>query len=84
MEYDEPPMNQKEKKDLALAEICLVVLAVIGLGIIIWIAWLRPSGQLKATVHSYDQCVAAGNPVQESYPEVCVTPEGRRFVNETK
>jgi hypothetical protein len=81
MEYDEPTMNHKEKKDLALTEIVLIVLAVIGLGGIIWVAWIKPSNQSKATVNSYNQCVEAGNPVQLSYPEVCVTPEGRRFTN---
>ena len=37
-------------------------------------------GRLGA-VHSYDDCVRAGNPVQMSYPSVCVTSDGQRFVN---
>ncbi len=32
-------------------------------------------------VTSYDECVAAGNPVMESYPTQCRTPDGRIFVN---
>lgn len=33
------------------------------------------------TINSFEECAAAGNPVQESYPERCVTPEGKAFVN---
>lgn len=32
-------------------------------------------------IASFAECVAAGNLVQESSPEVCVTEDGRRFVN---
>ena len=71
-------MNAKEKKELALTEIILIVLAVIGIGAMVWFAWLKPS---RASVNTYKQCVAAGNPVQDSYPSVCVTKSGKRFVN---
>jgi len=37
----EDDLNPKEKKELALSELVLVVLAVVGLGIIVWLAWLR-------------------------------------------
>lgn len=79
MEYDEPKMNRKEKKKLALAEVALIILAVIGLAVIVWIGWLKPSYHSKATVNSFSECAAAGNPIQTTYPEVCVTAEGRRF-----
>ncbi len=32
-------------------------------------------------VRSFEDCVAAGNPVRESYPEVCTTPNGQSFPN---
>ena len=32
-------------------------------------------------VTTFRECVAAGYPVQTSYPEVCVTASGQRFVN---
>lgn len=84
MEYDEPAMNHKEKKELALAEVVLIILAILGLTAIVWLGWLKPSSHSKATVNSFSECAAAGNPVQTSYPEVCVTPEGRRFTNSDK
>lgn len=73
-------MNEHEKKELAISKILLVVLAVIGLAVVVWFAWIRPERQ-KVDVNSFDECVAAGNPVQESFPEVCVTPTGQRFTN---
>lgn len=35
-----------------------------------------------SSVSNFDECVAAGNPVMESYPEQCMTRDGRNFVNE--
>lgn len=33
-----------------------------------------------SSINSFDECVAAGNPVMESYPEQC-SSGGRTFVN---
>ena len=35
-----------------------------------------------ATISTFDECAAAGYPIMESYPEQCMTPDGRNFVNE--
>jgi hypothetical protein len=35
-------------------------------------------------VDSYQACADAGNPIQLSYPSVCVTKDGKRFVNPTE
>jgi hypothetical protein len=32
-----------------------------------------------AQVNNFDECVAAGNPVAESYPRQCSTPDGKHF-----
>lgn len=37
-------------------------------------------GKQAAPVNSYESCVAAGNPVVESYPEVCVSG-GKSYTN---
>jgi len=33
-------------------------------------------------ITTFEECAAAGNPVMESYPEQCRTPDGRLFVHE--
>ncbi len=33
-----------------------------------------------SSIHSFEECVAAGNPVMESYPRQCRTPDGKHFV----
>jgi hypothetical protein len=71
--------DPKSQKDLKLSKIFLAILACIGILFIVWAAWFRPDD--KSSVDSFDECIAAGNPVQESYPEVCVTPDGQRFPN---
>ena len=71
-------MNPKEKKELAISEIILIILGVIGLAVVLWLAWFRPT---VSNVNSYESCAAAGNAIQDSYPSVCVTKDGKRFVN---
>ena len=36
----------------------------------------------QVAINSFDECVAAGNPVMESYPRQCRTPDGRLFVEQ--
>ncbi len=73
-------MSRKEKKELALSKLLLIVAAVIGVMVVVWLAWIRPL-QHKPVVDSFETCKAAGYPIQLSYPEACMTPEGQRFVN---
>jgi hypothetical protein len=77
---EEEDMNETEKKELALSKIVLIVLAVGGLAAVVWFAWILPAQQAK-NIDSFGECVSAGNPVQDSYPEVCTTAEGKRFTN---
>jgi hypothetical protein len=37
-----------------------------------------------AIILSFEDCVAAGNPVMESYPEQCRTPDGQTFVRDIR
>lgn len=73
-------LNRREKKELAYVKWLLIVLAVVGVGVVVWLAWVRPE-QKAATIDSFATCQAAGYPIQASYPEVCLTPAGKRFVN---
>ncbi len=51
----------------------LLLLAVIGL-----LIWVTPKP--KRVITNFDQCASAGYPIQDSYPAVCRTPDGRSFV----
>lgn len=52
----------------------LTVLAVVG----VWYLVTRPSPAPSAT--TFEECVASGNPVMESYPRQCNTKDGGHFV----
>ena len=54
--------------------IIIGVLVTVALGAFIFIL------QNKVTINSYEECVAAGYPIMESYPEQCKTPDSRTFV----
>jgi len=74
-------MHTDNKRGVAVTEIVLVVLGVVGLLAVVWLAWLRPS---QASINTFDQCAQAGNPIQQSYPEVCVSADGKRFTRPTE
>lgn len=73
-----PRMSKDERKKLHLVYKLLVLAAVLGILAVVWLAWVRPAQQ-SAGIESYEDCVAAGYPVQESNPPVCVTPDGTSF-----
>ncbi len=54
----------------------LVVLAVVG----VWYLATRPSLTPSAT--TFEECVAAGNSVMESYPRQCNSKDGKHFVED--
>lgn len=60
--------------------IYLVVLIIIA-GVVGWVSLKDKNLSQEASVSNYEECVAAGYPVQEIYPERCVTPDGKSFVN---
>jgi hypothetical protein len=35
------------------------------------------------TITNFQECVAAGNAILESYPEQCITQDGQKFINQT-
>jgi len=59
-----------------------VVLAIIG-ALVLSFSANRGRDQMFA-ISNFDDCKAAGYPVMESFPEQCMTPDGRSFVNETQ
>ena len=36
----------------------------------------------SSSINNFEECAAAGNPVMESYPRQCRTPDGKHFVEE--
>jgi hypothetical protein len=45
--------------------------------------FMRGPGTSPVAITTYEECVSAGYPVQETMPETCQTPEGIVFVNNT-
>lgn len=72
-------LTRREKKRLLRSKGLLVLLALLGLAAVGWLVWIRSVQQSR--IDSFEACVRAGNPIQESYPEVCLTKDGKRFVN---
>ncbi len=73
-------LTRREKKQLFRARWFIMFGILFVLAGLIWFIWIRPQQQ-EASVKSFEACVRAGNPVQETYPEICLTKNGKRFVN---
>lgn len=63
--------------------IVLVLLIVLVGGFYAFNAYIYQEKQAEpSTVLSFEDCVAAGYPVMESYPRRCATPDGRTYTEE--
>lgn len=63
-----------QKKFIALGiVIVLLILAVAG--------YVFLERQKVASINSFAKCKAAGYPIMESYPEQCMTPDGRSYTD---
>ncbi len=56
--------------------IVVVVILAVGIGL----AW-QQRGQ-SVPVNSFEECVKAGNPIMETFPEQCMTKDKKVFVNQ--
>jgi len=70
----------KDKKVIILTVITLFLISLLGIGIILAIQQVVREEGSKG-IKTYGECVAAGYPVFEIYPEQCKTPDGRTFTN---
>lgn len=52
----------------------LVLATAVGAGLIIFHKQMA-----KTKVTDFESCAAAGNPIQESFPEVCRAPDGNTY-----
>lgn len=58
------------------------LIALILIGIAMFIAYNQQTRQSSIVITNFEECIKAGNPVLESYPAQCRTPDGKHFVEE--
>lgn len=56
------------------------LITILVLGAIAWLIFYKSP---TVSIASFDECVAAGYPVIETYPEQCKTPDGKTFTKST-
>jgi hypothetical protein len=59
-------------------KVLIGLVVVLATGLLIWLGYGLVTKD--PVVNSFDTCIAAGNPVLESYPEQCVH-EGQSYIN---
>jgi hypothetical protein len=63
----------------------LIILTIVVLGAVAVFVWHHhgPGGiSERSSASNFEECAAQGNPVGESYPRQCWTPDGGHFVEE--
>lgn len=59
----------------------IIVILIAALGIV-WYLTKDQARQAIGEIDSFEECVAAGNPVMESHPRQCQTPDGKHFMED--
>lgn len=54
-----------------------IVLLIAGI-----LVWKYQANSKSRSITNFDECAQAGNPIMESYPEQCKTPDGRNFTKQ--
>jgi hypothetical protein len=65
-----------------MKKIIMILIIVVLLAALIIFYFLGKKESPKSDITSFEECVAAGNPVMESYPPQCKTKDGRLFVED--
>jgi len=63
---------------ITLAVVVLILLGLAGAGYVYY-----QNQQKIQQISNFDECVKAGYPILETYPEQCKTPDGRSFIKKT-
>jgi hypothetical protein len=72
------------QKGFGLAEVLILVVVVGALGGVGTLVYTRQrTANKQVPITNFDECVAAGNPVAESYPEQCFA-NGQSFINQSQ
>jgi hypothetical protein len=64
------------KRILIALGIFLLISAIVG-----YVYTEYQKAQILKDINSFADCKAAGLPIMESFPEQCITPDGRNFTN---
>lgn len=76
--------TSKKEAGFGIIEIIIILCIVAAAAFAGWYIWnenRKSSIESGGSINSFEECTKAGNPVQLSYPEVCVTKDGKRFTN---
>ena len=60
--------------------VLIVLFLLVGFGL--WYSMSLQSPRSPIAITSFEECAAAGNPIQESYPARCTGPDGQTFTQE--
>lgn len=79
----------KSPKDIKMLAIVTAVIIVVVIGVAAIVRWDQQQerilnhsdDQLSSDEQAYNSCIKAGGTVQESFPEVCITTDGKRIIN---
>jgi len=75
------PENDPNKLDRQAKRLKYVLYAMLTglIGVVVFLFFFASKDAGEPTITSYEECVEAGYPIMESYPEKCAVPDGDTF-----
>lgn len=70
-----------KNKKVSLLMVLIGIIVAIAFVMVLALAVKNPAN-VDESINSFKQCADAGYPIQESFPERCVTPKGQVFINQ--
>jgi len=71
---------EKPKQKFPVSKNNYLSIFLIFLAFIFTLGGVMTMPSIPSMINSFEECVAAGNPVMESYPRQCRTQDGKHFV----
>lgn len=75
-------MKVKTRNQWSGILVAIILLALVGAIAWAWYTSVSNKKDEQRNISNYEECAEAGYPIMESYPEQCVTDDGRTFVRD--
>lgn len=79
-------MSGNDQKFINIRSVLSILMVIFAIAAIICLNFWYGKEKASAPnveISSFEECVAAGNPIMESYPAQCLVPNGKTFTQET-
>lgn len=76
-------LRKPDKKFAPILIVTSLILIIVGVAVGYYLGYDQGFQRaINGSITTFEECAAAGNPILETYPEQCRTPDGKQFVKQ--